>query len=297
MTLAASALAAEPSPLAVVGYLPDYRLDAFQAADAAGLTELVYFSAEVGDFGALKLNRLDARRLEKLRGIQKERKLALTLCVGGWGRSAKFAELAADSESRGLFAMTLTGSCLQHGFQGVDLDWEHPQGASQVRDHGLLLSEIHKTFEPKGLKLSIAVAGWQGLDPLAIESVDAINLMAYDNNGPQATLEFARADVKRLLDRGVPPAKIRLGVPFYGRGVKDRARTMSYGEIARKFKLAPETDEVDGLAFNGPTTLARKVNLARELGLGGIMIWEVGQDARGEASLLRGIRAEVERSR
>jgi GH18 family chitinase len=103
--------------------------------------------------------------------------------------------------------------------------------------------------------------------------------------------------VKRLLDRGVPPAKIRLGVPFYGRGVKDRARTMSYGEIARKFKLAPETDEVDGLAFNGPTTLARKVNLARELGLGGIMIWEVGQDARGEASLLRGIRAEVERSR
>ena len=41
--------------------------------------------------------------------------------------------------------------------------------------------------------------------------------------------------------------------------------------------------------FNGPETIAKKTRYAIEAGLGGVMIWELGQDAEGEASLLQAI--------
>ena len=43
------------------------------------------------------------------------------------------------------------------------------------------------------------------------------------------------------------------------------------------------TDEAGGYYFNGPDLIMRKTRLARELGLGGVMIWEVGQDCRQNA--------------
>ena len=53
-------------------------------------------------------------------------------------------------------------------------------------------------------------------------------------------------------------------------------------------------DEAGGFFFNGPNTLAKKVKLAKERGLGGAMIWEIGQDAKGEDSLLRQVVAAEE---
>ena len=41
-----------------------------------------------------------------------------------------------------------------------------------------------------------------------------------------------------------------------------------------------QTDEVGGYYYNGRATIGAKVRLARQLGLGGVMIWEVGQDCR-----------------
>ena len=42
-------------------------------------------------------------------------------------------------------------------------------------------------------------------------------------------------------------------------------------------------DTAGGYYFNGRQTIAEKVRLARRLGLGGVMIWEVGQDCRMRA--------------
>jgi GH18 family chitinase len=44
--------------------------------------------------------------------------------------------------------------------------------------------------------------------------------------------------------------------------------------------------------YNGPATIQRKTELAMRL-VGGIMIWELSQDARGNDSLLRVIGATV----
>ena len=274
----------------IVGYLPDYRLAKFDPAAAEGVTDLVYFSADPDPSGAIDRKRLGSEVLKTLKAIKREHPVRLALSVGGWERSAGFAKLASAAESRARFANEAAKFCKDEGFDGIDLDWEHPKGAAEVRDHGALLAAIREEFAPRGLRLTIAVAAWQDLTPEAIGSVDGVYLMAYDNNGRHSTPEQAEADVRRMLGRGVPAAKLYLGVPFYGRSVDKGHREVVYADIVAKYAPTAAVDEVDHIYFNGPVTIAKKVAFAREKGLGGVMIWELGQDVPGPPSLLKAIR-------
>jgi hypothetical protein len=209
--------------------------------------------------------------------------------VGGWERSKGFPKLAAAPAAREKFVATVTNFCLENRFAGVDIDWEHPASDAEYRDFATLLAAIRKGFEVHHLQLTIAVAGWQTLPAEAIAAVDRVHLMAYDAPGRHSTYEFAEADVARLVKSGVPPAKICLGVPFYGRSIHDQAKTLPWSEIVSRFKPASGVDEVEGLYFNGIATIERKTNFAMQQKLAGVMVWEIGQDASGDESLLRAI--------
>jgi len=54
---------------------------------------------------------------------------------------------------------------------------------------------------------------------------------------------------------------------------------------------------VDGIYFNGPATIRQKTQQAIESGIGGVMIWEIGQDRPGENSLLNNIAITARRGR
>src|SRR5258708_24899153 len=110
--------------------------------------------------------------------------------------------------------------------------------------------------------------------------------MAYDADGRHSTPEFADAELAKFSKRGVPPVKTCLGLPFYGRGVHDRTKTLTYAEIVHRYRPTAEVDEVDGVYFNGATTIERKTKMALQRKLAGVMIWELGQDAADEHSLL-----------
>jgi chitinase len=297
LLFAAAGTADDPAPAPatpsvgfhVVGYLPEYRGDSFDVDTGRYLTDLIYFSAEADPKGELKVGRLKTEHIRRLQELKRKHQTALLLCVGGWGRSAGFSKLAASAEARARFVEELLRFCRDQQFDGVDLDWEHPEGESQQRDHALLLTEIHTAFAPQKLQLTIAVAGWQALSPEAIRAVDRVHLMAYDGNERHATFESAESDVARLVARGVPPENICLGVPFYGRGIRNRSREMGYAQIVKQFSPAADVDEVDGIYFNGRDTIERKTKFARQKHLAGIMAWELGQDTRDDSSLLRAI--------
>jgi chitinase len=273
----------------IVGYLPEYRIADFDLERAESLTDLVCFSAKADPAGDLNLGRLTPAHLQKLKLLKDNKDVALHLCVGGWERSEGFPRLAAAPKAREKFAESLVRFCLDNKFDGVDLDWEHPQNETEHRDYAALLTVVKESFQPHGLQLTIAVAGWQALPAEAIEAVDRVHLMAYDANGRHSTFDFAEADVARLMKRGVPAEKICLGLPFYGRELQDRSKVMTYAEIVKKFQPAGDVDEVNGLYFNGPATIERKTKFALSNKLGGVMIWEIGQDVPGERSLLRTI--------
>jgi hypothetical protein len=281
----------------VIGYLPYYRIADIDPDVGKYLTDMVYFSAEVGPNGELVNDRLKNEHLEKLRSIKQDHRVALYLCVGGWGRSAGFVRLAASPDARHKFTEAATQFCLENEFDGIDLDWEHPAGDEQYANFVKLLEDLKRRFEPHDLRLSVAAAGWQALPAEAIAAVDRIHLMAYDADGRHSTPRFARAEVDKLINRGVGASKICLGVPFYGRGIDDRAKTLTYAQIVRRHEPASDVDEVDGTYFNGPETIARKTRDAIESKLGGIMVWELGQDAPGDRSLLRVIHRTVKDER
>jgi chitinase len=274
----------------VVGYLPEYRIADIDVEVGQYLSDLVCFSARAGPEGDLNLKGIKPEHIQKLTAIKERHPVALLLCVGGWNRSGGFPELAASPAAREKFTAALVEFCRANQFDGVDLDWEHPASETEYRDYATLLAETRKAFEPRHLQLTIAVAGWQVLPAEAIQAADRIHLMAYDAEGKHSTCEFAEADVGRLIKHGVPPGKICLGLPFYGRDVKDRSRELTYSQIVKKFEPDADVDEVDGVYFNGATTIERKTKFALAAKLGGVMAWEIGQDATGERSLLRAIK-------
>ena len=287
--------AAGKSGLRIVGYLPDYRIEQIDASVGRYLTDVVFFSVLPEPRGQFVSSTLQSPKTNAvLKRLRDEFHVRIHLCVGGWDRSQGFADIAATPASRKLFADGLTAYCLQHQFAGADLDWEHPQNETESKNYGLLLAEVSQAFKPRGLELTAAMASWQTLTPAGIQAVDAIHLMSYDAEGRHSTLEQAQSDVRKFLGAGVPSGKLRLGLPFYGRGVTERNLTKTYAEIVSQ-GISKETDEVNGLYFNGTKTILAKTRFAKDQKLGGVMVWEIGQDAVGDKSLLKVIHSEVTR--
>ncbi len=286
VTLAATGLPADENPaFRVAGYLPDYRLSDFDSDKAQYVTDLIYFSVEPTEQGGLKRGHLRSDDLARLQAIKAKHRLTLSLCVGGWGRSAGFAQVSASEKTRQAFVANLVKFCRENQFDGVDLDWEHPADDAERENYGKLIVALKK----EGLLVTVAIADWQVLPPAAIEAIDRVHLMAYDAPKQHSTYECAVSAVERLIKTGVPAGKICLGVPFYGRGVDERAKSLTYEQIVQNYDPPPASDEIDGIYFNGPDTIRRKMRFAIEKKLGGVMIWELGQDANGERSLLRAI--------
>jgi len=150
-----------------------------------------------------------------------------------------------------------------------------------------LLKLLHAAFAPTGRTITLAYYP-DGKQEGLITShgfsqyVDAMHMMSYDQPGRHSTWEFAQR-VAAQGARMLPPHLVTLGLPFYGRHVKT-GDWKSYEDLVQMHApLEPDVDEAGGYYFNGPHLIQRKTRLAIELGLGGVMIWEVGQDCRQHA--------------
>jgi GH18 family chitinase len=183
--------------------------------------------------------------------------------------------------------------CQERRLDGIDLDWEYPNGGAQQQGYADLLGELRKAFEPHKLTLSVTISASQKLPPAAFDAADWVQVMSYDHSGRHSTYDNAVRDVKSLRDRGIAPEKIVLGIPFYGRHIRQRDKALSYREILAKHEPEPTIDEIEGVYFNGPDTVKRKTAYALDSKLGGVMVWELGHDARSEQSLLKKIRETV----
>jgi chitinase len=284
-----------PNTFRIVGYLPDYRALDFDPKAVRGLTDLIVFSGQLTDTGEIDLSRLKKVSWAKLKEFKTHHRVRLILCVGGWERSKQFAIVSESPDKRSTFVKSAIKLCLDERLDGLDLDWEHPKNKAEEEGYGKLLADLKEGFRPHGLVLSVTIAAWQKLPKEAYTVVDWVNVMAYDHKDRHSTLEGAQSDIKRLLDAGIPAEKLTLGLPFYGRHRTDREKTLTYREIVAKHHPKADVDEIEHIYFNGPNTIRKKVEFARTSKLAGVMIWELGQDATGEQSLLKMIEAVVNR--
>lgn len=272
---------------AIVGYLPDYRT--LDPAWGRYVTDIVYFSAGLRTSGELDTGRLNAQTLAALREMSAIYGTRIFVAVGGWERSQNFAAVATDAKLRARAVQSITAYCLENGLDGVNFDWEFPETAADRAGYVALLAEVRQAFAPHHLRVSVALAAWQDLGDGLYTAVDRIHVMAYDHEGRHSTFEQAAGDILAFLDRGAPPEKLLLGVPFYGRSLSHWDTAFTYAEIVARYHPAPDADEAGGIYFNGTATIQQKTRYAMAQQLGGVMIWELGQDTADDTSLLRAI--------
>ncbi|KAH8651151.1 glycoside hydrolase family 18 protein [Xylariales sp. PMI_506] len=180
----------------------------------------------------------------------------LILSIGGGSGSEPFPVLARGSRSRESLAVSARAWVDRHGFDGIDIDWEHPKtpedGANYIR---LLEAARHQLPAPRYLLTTALPVGLYCLRVIdlkaAARSLDYINLMAYDFVGswtdvsghhaqlfpaPHSSAESGRGDgsssstnnatvqksvstgLQYLIhEQGFPSGKILLGIPAYAR--------------------------------------------------------------------------------
>jgi len=275
----------------VVGYLPDGSMADFDPAMARYVTDVIYFALEPEPSGALHLARVKPEHFAKLDAMRAAHGVRVLVGVGGWGRCKGFPPMATDAAARKRFVENLTRWCVENGFDGADYDWEFPTRAAEGDAYADLIVETGRAFRPHGMMVTVAVGAWQKLRPRAYRWLDRVHLMSYDRGVRHSTFDRAQDDIGWILKRGVAPEKVCLGVPFYGRKVKNPKEAMVYKDLVAAHHPGPDVDEVGGFYFNGMDTIQRKTRLARERGLGGVMIWQIGYDTSDETSLLEAIDA------
>lgn len=150
------------------------------------------------------------------------------------------------------------------------------------------MSQLATAMHAKGKVVTAAVIAWGGdtIISSVFSSVDWLNIMDYDNtNGVgQSTYDSAVTALDYwVTQRGLPQAKAVLGVPFYG----DPDEDYGYAQLL-SMGASPNADSWNGYGYNGIPTIQQKTSLALK-SAGGIMIWELSEDATGANSLLSAI--------
>lgn len=254
------------------------------------------FAIPTGEGHVLPLDNPDLARavVEKAHGSGAKALISL----GGWSYEdipleATFREGTNAPEKIASLAGEIVAMAEEFGFDGVDVDWEYPRtGDGSKEQYEAFISLLHDMLKPKGMLLTAAVlagvdsknepihSASDAQDRTSFDKLDWLNLMTYDCDGPRhATYAFAENSVKYWVDvRGFEPAKLNLGLPFYGRPFPGDYRLLLEADPD-----ALEKDMVimDGkeIWYNGRETLRQKVALAKEYGLGGVMVWEISHDS------------------
>ncbi|PVI08257.1 glycoside hydrolase family 18 protein [Periconia macrospinosa] len=258
---------------------------------------------------------------------KKYTRLRVVLSVGGGGKGSEpFAEVARNPASRDRFAQSALGLVQQFELDGIDIDWEHPSDSRQGEHFVQLLAAIRQYMPAPQYTLTSALpAGEWALQHInlahASHYLDLINLMSYDFSGPwvqktghQAQLYASQTPhspeaaischsaVSYIVRQGVPPYKIVLGVPAYGRsftntrgighsydGSAGEEGTFEYRDLPRP-GATEHVDEQTGAAYcvggdggfvtyDNQRTVQIKAGYVRQNGLGGLFYWTGTGDA------------------
>ncbi|MEU4727174.1 glycoside hydrolase family 18 chitinase [Streptomyces sp. NPDC023588] len=255
---------------------------------------------------------------------------------GGWTWSGGFPQAAANPTA-------FANSCYNlvedprwaDVFDGIDLDWEYPNacglscdtsGAAAFKN---LMQATRAKFGANNLVTAAITADASSGGKIdaadyggAAQYVDFYNVMTYDFFGawaaqgptaphspltsyagiPQAGFNSADA-IAKLKAKGVPGAKLNLGIGFYGRGWTGVTQAApggtatgpapgTYEQGIEDYKVlktsCPATGTIAGTAYakcgsnwwsyDTPVTIAGKMTWAKQQGLKGAFFWEFSGD-------------------
>ncbi len=356
LLLLAPRLHARPD-LWITGYYPEYEDGnmAIAQVDFTTVTHVVHFSVTPNTDGSLNNTGLGLTPSACTTFVQTVHNAGRKglLCVGGASTETGF-QGATTPANLPTFVTNLVNFVKTYGYDGLDIDWE-PIADSDIPQYTNFVRAVRAGLNGlSGTKLlTVAATAYPeyGASPTAeykmFASVqadfDQINDMTYDLSGPYdgwvtwfnspifdggydfpsapgELVPSINASIHNFTAAGVAPAKLGIGLPFYGYiwtggpGVTGPRQgwpstnvptvtTPSYVDVINNYYNGHTNryhwDTVAQAAYLGITNTPAandmfisyddamacqtKVSDARNLGLGGIMIWELSLDYMGGA--------------
>jgi chitinase len=284
----------------VVGYLPDYRFYTSTQIEYCKLTHLNLSFANPDHDGNIIFTDISSVMADA-----REDNPGIIICVsfGGAGlteqQAADWSLLIDTAGNRPAFISKIVNYILDNDLDGADIDLEWGDVTSGYSD---FIVELDTALAAQGKLLTAALPNqvlYSNVNQAALDAFDFINIMAYDATGPwnptspgqHSSYSFAANGVNFWKNTvGIPGPRLTLGVPFYGYNFVDAAIAydFTYASMVEADTGNAELDQVGTAYYNGRPTIRSKVELASEQ-VGGIMIWELGQDTFDQYSLLSAI--------
>lgn len=338
-------LATKSPPYRIVAYLYGGRAEIHRIS-AMKLTHINYAFALVNEAGELYFRETDeAENLAQLQGLKAANpRLKIILSVGGWGAD-HFSDAALTESSRQKFAGSAIEMIRRYGLDGIDIDWEYPgqpgpgikYRQEDKQNFTLLLKTLREQLDALSQErgrdasnrfiLTIASSAGKYFEHTEMDRLhvylDWINVMTYDfagewtpTTGHHAGLypkgghtgPSGSAFIIQHLAAGIPPDKLVLGVPFYGRGwsrvnpannglnqpyqgevseyswvdldrgyVNQRGFMRHWDPLARAPYLW-NAESATFISYEDPESLQEKARFITQQGLGGVMFWEYRHD-------------------
>src|SRR5690554_1056789 len=224
----------------VAGYYPNWLLGTLppQNIKYENLTHVIHAFAWPTSSGSIEMysGMPSSQLIQSVHNAGKK----IVLAFGGWGQSAGFAPMAADSTARANFINNVVQLFHQHGYDGIDLDWEYPSNVTEGKNLTKLVKELRERFYIENpewtISMAVGAGSWSGQYieyQILKDYVEWIGVMTYDFHGswtshaghnsplyhpsncPDGSCD---SGVKYLINtRQVPKNKVLMGIPFYGR--------------------------------------------------------------------------------
>ena len=243
----------------VKGYYPSYNSDGQPVSkiDWTAYTDVLYFMViPQPDFTLSYDPKLTKAQGDKLVtefvAAARKYKVNPLFSTGGWTGSRHFSNLTSTDAARKRFAQLLVQFGKKHGFVGIEMDWEYPNGEgigcnsrnpADVVNFGLLVKEIRALWPQASLTAAFGIGGLIGRagtpatameTALLVQNLNYINLMAYDvygawapTTGPLAPIratcapaafgQSVETGVQIALKQGFKASQVILGIPGYAK--------------------------------------------------------------------------------
>lgn len=306
--------APENTRFRIIGYVPGYR-DVSQIPDETlSRMDIACYAFATIDSTGFPVVR-DEKQMKKF--VKRVRKLGVEVMISFNGKHAVFSKMASDPVLRKRFTDEIWRIVKKYRLSGVDNDWEFPRTTDGTMESNLqLMKDLAELCRGGKKQYYLTMAVTSGMYPGARDAaitdevfalVDWFNVMVYGNFSE--TKPGQHHSTYRMLEmsydywvkkRGLDPRKYVMGLPLYGlaSGLPKKTSSTSFSKIMEQngtkalgTDVAYVTNSIHTapypVYYNGIPTISRKTAFALDKRVGGVMFWEISQDAQGENSLVK----------
>jgi len=327
------------------GYYPGWEQGVMPAStiDFVALTHIIHFSLVPNADGSLDstVNVISPSNSSDIVTRAHSASNKVLICVGGANTQTWF-QGATSAANRGGFITNLVNFMSARGYDGIDIDWE-PLDQTDAYAFTNFVNSLRTALDAVAPRPLLTAAIASPPTPATVvasvkDQFDQINLMTYDLSGPYSgwvtwfnapiydggykfpstgrLVPSTDGMVTSLVDAGVPPGKLGIGIAFFGWVWSGGTGTSTGGaSLPRQgWTTAPTTTQsnynaiistfyqsnlyhwddaaqaaylsMDNagssndkfISYDDARTCQSKVSYARNRHLGGVMIWELAQD-------------------